>query len=45
MEVKMINEQIKYFIEKNELLKPYQSGFRKGRSLIDPAVEREPGFP
>jgi len=35
---KIINERLKYYLEKMELIKVYQSGFRKGRSTIDPAI-------
>lgn len=35
---KMINERLNYYLETREELKCYQSGFRKGRSTIDPAL-------
>ncbi len=31
----MINERLKYFLEKNEIINPFQSGFREGRSTLD----------
>lgn len=34
----MIKERLKYYLETKELIKDYQSGFRKGRSTIDPAI-------
>lgn len=38
---KMVNERLIYFLETNNKTKYYQSGFRKGRSTIDPAVRLE----
>ncbi|KFM64962.1 putative RNA-directed DNA polymerase from transposon X-element, partial [Stegodyphus mimosarum] len=32
---KMVNSRLVYFLEKNSVLSPYQSGFRKGRTTID----------
>lgn len=34
----MIKERLKYYLETKELIKDYQSRFRKGRSTIDPAI-------
>lgn len=38
---KMVNERLIDFLETNSKIKYYQSGFRKGRSKIDPAVRLE----
>lgn len=38
---KMINERLEYFVERKELLKNDQSGFRTGRSTTGPALHPE----
>jgi ribonuclease HI len=38
---KMINSRLMYYIEKNNCLSKYQSGFRRGRSSIDNALDLE----
>ena len=35
---KMINERLTYYMEKKGYIAKYQSGFRKGRNTMDPAV-------
>uniref|UniRef100_A0A8C2HUK7 Uncharacterized protein n=1 Tax=Cyprinus carpio TaxID=7962 RepID=A0A8C2HUK7_CYPCA len=35
---KMINERLMYYVENNKYLSKYQSGFRRGRNTMDPAV-------
>lgn len=35
---KMITERITYYLERNELFTPFQSGFRRGRSTLDPLI-------
>jgi len=35
---RMINERLMYYIEKRGLVTRYQSGFRRGRSTMDPVV-------
>ena len=35
---RMITERLTYYVEKNELMTPYQSGFRRGRSTLDPLL-------
>lgn len=35
---KMITERITYYLERNELFSPFQSGFRRGRSTLDPLI-------
>lgn len=37
----MVNERLKYIIEKNNIIKDNQSGFRKGRSTIDHLIRLE----
>lgn len=38
---KTINERMIYYIESRQKFKSYQSGFRKGRITIDPAIRLE----
>jgi ribonuclease HI len=38
---KMINTRLIYFLEKNNCLSPWQSGFRRGRSTVDNIVDLE----
>ncbi len=38
---KMVNNRLMYFLETNNHLSPYQSGFRKGRSTLDNIVNLE----
>lgn len=38
---RMVNERLLYKIEKGSVLTEYQSGFRKGRSTIDPIIRLE----
>ena len=35
---RMINERLMYYIEKRGLVTKYQSGFRRGRSTMDPVL-------
>lgn len=41
---RMVNERLTYFLEEREMVASYQSGFRKGRSTIDPVLGRGKGI-